>query len=236
MRFIRINMSETTSESKTRENLRRYPAAIMNQWFHLGEVRWMTRLEGFSMYAETEFGAFLPSTDSWLEDSSVGLKVRANAVTDCRMLGVPDDGEIQFCLSLQSNADILVSQGDSGNDICPILRRLEKIYGLDGSPGATPWMDEWAGRPDACRNCPFACYEVLERIAKWERIELEVNTEDLSIDISIQPTCADRDGNVLRIFDSRKRLAIYIDLTLPTLSLSGLDHKVGGIRLATSLN
>jgi len=209
--------------------------AIINQWLQLGKLSWQTRMEGFSMLLETEFGAFSQvgqsETDHWVEDRSVGLRLRTNAVQFCRLTGVPDNGDIQFRLNMQSHTDIFVSKSAREKHFCPILSCIEKTFGLDGPTSASPWLDEWNLIPDACKRCPVACYKTAYQICQWREVAIDVKTSDVLIHTHLKPTWADRDGTILRMFDSHRQMAIYVNLAIPTLSTSCLNKNIGTLHL-----
>jgi hypothetical protein len=225
-------MGDNRSIPVQRAQKRRHTDAILNQWLHLGEVTWLTQMEGFSMLSDTEFGAFLPDDERseqerWVEDPSVGLKIRTNGVRSCRLTGVPENGDILFRLGMESHAEIVVSKRRWEKEICPILNRIRKIFGLDGSDTAMPWLDEWEEVPESCRKCPLACYRAADQISKWREIMIHVETADLSIDTRFSLTWADRDDTVLRMYDCRRQMAIYVDLAVPGLSLSSSEDHAG---------
>lgn len=217
--------------------LSRYPDAIANQWLHLGIVSWITRIEGFSMLIETEFGAFSPRSDlssgRWIGDASVGLNLRTDSVQNCGVTGDPERGDIQFFLNMQSDAEMYISKRGVDTSLCPVLSRISETFGLDGQSGSTPWLDEWSEIPEACRSCPLACYRAADQISSWREVRIDIKTTDLTIQTSISPSSADRDGTVLRIFDSGKQQTLYIDLLTPGLKLESNEDGGGAIHLHT---
>lgn len=185
------------------------------------------------MLLETEFGAFCPAegreTADWVEDSSVGLSIRTGAITDCQLLGVPENGELQFSLGLESDANISITKRSCDKEICPVLQRIKQTFGFDGTHLPCPWLDEWTDNYSPCKDCPFSCFETADEISGLNEISIQVETPDLRIHTCFKPTWTDWDHTVLRIFDSRNQRSLYIDLASPGVSFRSTEGKIGAL-------